>query len=80
MDLIAEAKQKNNHLLSQNAVLQQHLRAKVNAPEFSSFLITFTVAPFIVGVVAQLALAPKGSMLHRLYRVALPGLRFWPFF
>lgn len=78
MDLMAEAKQKNDQLFLKNAVLQQHLCARVNAPKSSSFLITFILAPLIVGAVAQLALGAKQSVSHPLYRVVLSGLRFWP--
>lgn len=77
MDLIADAKQKNDQLLLQNVVLQQHLCASVNTSEFRSFLITFAIAPFIVGAAAQLAITSKGSLSHQLYRAILPCLRFW---
>jgi len=78
MDLIAEIKQKNDQLLLQNAVLQQYLRARINTPKFSSFLITFTLAPFIVGAAARFILKVNSPGLHQLRRVALSGLRFWP--
>lgn len=78
MDLIAEAKQKNDQLLLQNAVLQQYLCARVNNREFRSFLITFTLAPFIVGALTQFAASSKGSMLYKLYPSVLPWLQLWP--
>lgn len=80
MDLIAELKQKNDQLLLKNAVLQQCLCTRINKPECSSFLITFTVAPFIVGVITQLVLGANSSMSHQLRSAALSGLRFWPLF
>jgi len=80
MDLIAEAKQKNEQLLAKNLIFQQCLRARVNAPEFKSFLITFIVAPVIVGAAAQLVFGSKESMSHYLYRAVLPGLRLLPLF
>lgn len=80
MDLIAEAKLKSDQLSLQNAVLQQHLCARVKASELSSFLITFIAAPFIVGAAAQLVLGANSAVSHRLYRALLPGLRFWPLF
>lgn len=78
MDLIAEIKQKNDQLLLKNAVLQQYLCARINTPTFSSFLITFTLAPFIVGAATQLILEANSPISHQLRRVALSGLRFWP--
>ena len=80
MDLIAEAKQKNEQLLVKNLMFQQCLCARVNAPEFKSFLITFIAAPVIVGAAAQLAFGSKGLMPHHLYRSVLPGLRLLPLF
>ncbi len=78
MDLIAAVKQKNDQLLVQNILLQQHLRTRVNTPQFRSFLTTFIVAPFIVGAVAQFALGSKPSVSRHLFRAVLPGLTFWP--
>jgi hypothetical protein len=80
MDLIKEMKQKNERLLLQNALLQQHLCERVNAPQFRSFLTTFIVAPFVVGVAARFALGSNGAVFRHLFRAALPCLRFWPFF
>ena len=77
MDLKVKIKQKNERLLLQNAILQQRLCARVNTPAFSSYLIAFIAAPFIVGVFAQGALGAKGSMSNRLYRAVLPGWRVW---
>jgi hypothetical protein len=82
MDLTAKVKQKNDQLLLQNVILQQHLCARVNNPKISSFLITFIIAPVIVGVVAQRVLGSedKKSASHRLYRAVLPGWQFWSLF
>lgn len=77
MELMAEIKQKNDQLLLQNAVLQQCWCARINTSKFSSFLITFAIAPFIAGVVTQLGLGANSYMSHQLYCVALSGLRFW---
>lgn len=80
MDLVAVVKQKNDQLLVQNIILQQHLCSRVNTPQFRSFVTTFIIAPFIVGVVARFALEPKPSMSRHLVRALLPGLTIWPFF
>lgn len=79
MDLEEKVKHKSNQLLLQNSILQQRLCAKVNTSEFGSFLITFIVAPFIVGAVAQSALGSKdkNSASHRFTRAALPVWRLW---
>lgn len=78
MNLIAELKQKNDRLLLQNALLQQNLHAIISTPHCSSFLITFAVIPFMVGVVTQFAMGANSSMSHHLRLIALSGLRFWP--
>lgn len=80
MDLIAVVKQKNDQLLVQNILLQQHLCTRVSTPQFRSFLTTFIIAPFIVGAVAQFALGHKPTMSRHLVRAILPGFKFWPFF
>jgi hypothetical protein len=80
MDLKAKVKLKSDQLSLQNANLQQHLCARVNTPEFSSFFISFVVAPFVVGAVMRIALGPKDSTAYRLYRAILPGLRTLPIF
>lgn len=80
MDLKAQVKQKNEQLLLQNAILQKSLRARVNAPGLSSFLLTFIVAPFVFGAIAQLGLGSKDSVSHRLYRAVLPRWMLWPLF
>lgn len=80
MSLAAEVKQKNNQLLLRHAVLQQQLTVRAKTPKFSSFLITFAIAPFIVGVVAGFSLTPKGTLPNQLCRIAIPGLRLWPLF
>jgi hypothetical protein len=80
MSLTAEVKQKNNQLLLQCTALQQQLDVRINTPEFSSFLVTFAIAPFLVGVVTGLSHAPKGTLAHQLYRIAFPGLRLWSLF
>lgn len=79
MDLEEKVKHKSSQLLLQNSILQQRLCAKVNTSEFGSFLITFIVAPFIVGAVAQGALGckDKSSASRRLTRAALPVWRLW---
>lgn len=79
MNLAAEVKQKNDHLLLQGIELQRQLHLTLNKPAFSSFLITFVLAPLLVGAVAGVAAAPKGSRARQLVRIALPGLRFIPF-
>jgi hypothetical protein len=80
MHLVTEVKQKNDRLLLQNAIFQRNLSARVNTPGLSSFLLTFIVAPFVVGAVAQLGLGSKNSVSHRLYRAVLPRWMLWPLF
>jgi hypothetical protein len=79
MNLMAKVKQKNNQLLLRSAALEQQLQARVNNPEFGSFLITFIAAPFIVGAVTHYALGSSGVAPRKLYRIALPGLKLWSF-
>jgi hypothetical protein len=78
MDLITRVKQKNDQLLLRNVVLQQCLCARINTSKFCSFLITFTVTPFIIGAVTQLTLETNSSMSYLLRRAALSGLKFRP--
>jgi hypothetical protein len=77
MDLMARVIQKNEQVSLQNVVLQQHLCARVNISGFSSFLVTFTVAPFIIGAVVQRTFRPKTATRQRLWHFALPVLRLW---
>lgn len=78
MDLIAEVTQKNDQLLLQHAKLLEYFCTRINTPKFGSFLITFTVAPFIVGAVIQLGLGANGLISRQLRTVTLSGLRFLP--
>jgi hypothetical protein len=82
MDLEAAVKQKSDQLLLQNAILQQRLCARVNNPKISSFLITFIVAPFGIGAVAQRVLGSKDNMStsRRVFSAVFPGLQFWSLF
>lgn len=80
MDLKAKVKLKSDQLSFRNAILQQHLCARVNTTQFNSFFITFVVAPFVAGAVMRIALGPKDSRAYRLYRAILPGLRTLPIF
>ncbi len=77
MGLVAEVKQKNDQLRLQGILLQQHLRERVNTPEFSSFLVTFAVAPFLVGLITRLSPGSRGFISHYLYRTAIPALKLW---
>lgn len=79
MNLTVAVKQKNEQLLLQSVELQRQLHARLAAPEFSAFFITFGVAPLLAGVVAGAVFAPKSSLSHKLCRAAFPGLRLWPF-
>lgn len=78
MDLITAIKQKNDQLSLQNIQLQQHLRFRVDTPQFRSFLTTFVILPFVVGVAAQLALKSKNPTASYLLSAVLPGLKFLP--
>ena len=75
MKLIAEIKQKNDQLLLQRAELQQQLHARLNAPEFTSFLITFAVAPFIIGAITRFTVTPSIFVKHKLYHSLFPFLK-----
>lgn len=79
MDLSAVVKQKNDHLLVQNMLLQQHLCSRFNIPQFRSFMATFVVAPFVLGAAAQLVLGSKSSMSRHVLQIVLPTSKFWPF-
>lgn len=76
MGLVAEVKQKNDQLRLQGILLQQHLRERISTPGFGSFLVTFAVIPFLVGVIARLSPGPRGFVSHYLYRAVLPAVRF----
>lgn len=75
MGLVAEVKQKNDQLRLQGILLQQHLRERVNAPEFSSFLVTFVVAPFLVGIIARLSPGSRSFVSHHLFHTVIPALK-----
>lgn len=75
MSLVAEIKKKNDQLSLQNAAFQQHVGAMVNSPQFNSFLLTFVIAPFIVGVVAKRVLGARSAVAAQVFRSALLGWR-----
>jgi len=76
MDLATEVKRKNEALLMQGILLQHRLSTVSARPEFTSYLITFILAPFVVGTVAPVALgAKKSSLALTLYRAVFPVLR-----
>lgn len=77
MNLKAKVKQKNNQLMLRNVALEEQLYARVNAPEFGSFLVTFIAAPLIFGAIAHHALGSRKSAPPKLYRAALAGWRLW---
>ncbi len=78
MSLSATVKQKNEQLLIQRTELQQCLQVRLDAPGFSSFFITFALAPLLVGAIAGAVSSPKGSVSYQLCRLVFPGLRLWP--
>ena len=74
MNLIAEIKRKNDQLLLQRVGLQQQLHARLNAPAFASFLITFAAAPFIIGAITRITVTPSIFVKHKLYHSLFPYL------
>ena len=80
MDLKAQIKQKNDQLLVQNSILQQYLRARACTPRFSSYLLTFVIAPMIAGVITQRTFSSRNSATHPLYRALLSSWHFWSLF
>ena len=62
MDLMAEVKRKNRQLLLRRAQLQMSFRVRANTPYFNSFVVTFIVAPFLMGAATHLATTPMGAL------------------
>lgn len=80
MNLSAEVKCKSEQLSLQSIELQRHLNLRLNSPRFSSFLITFTLAPLLLGVIVAASCAPKGTLAYRLWRIIIPGVRLLKIF
>ncbi|WP_331343848.1 hypothetical protein [Cellvibrio sp. UBA7661] len=80
MKLITEIKQKNDRLLLQRAELQKQLHIRLNVPVFTSFIITFAVAPFIIGAVAGFTVTPSKFIKNKFYYSLFPYLKMWPLF
>ena len=66
MKLIAEIKQKNELLLLQRAELYRQLGARINAPAFRPFFVTFIAAPFLLGFLAKFSSAHQRQSLFQL--------------
>lgn len=71
MKLTTEIKQKNEQLILQRAELQKQFCARLNAPHFSSFFVTFAVAPFLLGAAAKFSHTTQPMTLIQLYRLAI---------
>jgi hypothetical protein len=80
MDLATKVKLKNSELLVQGAALQQRIEARVDVPGFRSFLVTFVVAPFLVGAAIRLLPGDTGITARHLIRIIFPELRLWTLF
>lgn len=80
MDLATRVKLKNSELLVQAVSLQQQLGARVDATGFRSFLITFVVAPFVIGAAIRLLPGDTGIMTRQFFRIIFPELRLWTLF
>lgn len=70
MKLIEEIKQRNESLILQRAELHQQLGARINAPEFRSFFVTFVAAPFIIGTLAKFSNNSQRQTVLQLWRLA----------
>jgi hypothetical protein len=74
MNLEALVKHKSDQLLLKRAALQQSLHARINTRYFSSFFITFVIAPFIVGAFTRFTVKPLSVFsipFYRIYRTLL---------
>lgn len=73
MDLVTQVELKNSQLLLKRIELQQGLDARAHTPYFKSFLITFVVAPFVLGVIARTTIKPISIFSLPFYRTFLRG-------
>ncbi|MEN0036894.1 MAG: hypothetical protein AAGC78_07485 [Cellvibrio sp.] len=80
MDLATRVKLKNSELLVQGLALQQQIEARVEVPGFRSFLVTFIVAPFIMGAAIRLLPGNTGMKARYVLRIIFPELRRWTLF
>lgn len=78
MDLAALARQKNRELTVQAVALQQQLDARLTAPKFRSFLMTFVVAPFALGVITRLVPGKVRLNMRQIAHAFFRGLNVWP--
>jgi hypothetical protein len=80
MDLATRVKLKNSELVVQGIALQQQIEARVETPGFRSFLVTFVVAPFVLGAAIRLLPGNAGITARHLIRIIFPELRLWTLF
>ena len=78
MDLAVLVRQKNRELTVQAVALQQQLDARVTAPKFRSFLITFVIAPFALGVITRLLPGKVRVNTRQIAHAFFRGLHVWP--
>lgn len=77
MSLTLSIKQKNEELLLKKSVIQETLSERLSVPECSSFLITFALAPFVVGAaISLLGRGTKHGFSRFLGLAFVPGLRW----
>lgn len=80
MGLIAEVKRKNNQLTAQHIQLQKNYRERISTPYFSSYVITFMAAPFMMGFITHRVTTPVGALSLPVCRLLLMFLRQQPIF
>ncbi len=81
MSLTLSIKQKNEELLLKENLIQGVLSERLAVPECSSFLITFALAPFVVGAaISFLGRGSKYGFSHLLGLAFVPGLRWTSLF
>jgi hypothetical protein len=78
MDLAVLAKQKNRELTVHAVALQQQLNARLTAPKFHSFLMTFVVAPFALGVITRLVPVRVRVNARQVAHAFFRGFHVWP--
>ena len=79
MNLAEKVRKKNDHLLVQRILLQQHICARAQTAEMGPYLLTFVAAPLVVGMAAHSLLRWRGMLPRSLQSAVLPSLRFIPF-
>lgn len=78
MNLAALAKQKNREVTVQAVALRQMLDARIHAPRFRSYFMTFGVAPFVLGVIVRLLPVKVRVNARQVANAFFQGLHVWP--